>query len=211
MAAIPDAGTIDRWLCMCDVRSCPREPYRDWDDRRGREPCLIETPATECSDALRDVCGRAPGLHGFCDAPTLDTESGIVCFTQPDGTHRCSCPGTDVLVDLAETNCNLALRAACRTECESEAGHCEPSGNGYQCDCAVGLSETSQAYLCQDALRHLCEPSCENDAGACYWHSGGERISCRCEGDAELTTTDRDPNGRGDECLTPLARLCGEL
>jgi hypothetical protein len=93
-----------------------------------------------------------------------------------------------------EQDCENALATACLADCESDAGRCTVgTDHHYHCDCAVGISGTSEALLCEDALHGWCEPACENDRGACYYQPDGQRIVCSCNGDAELHVIEPEP------------------
>jgi hypothetical protein len=214
-----------RYVCSCDLAECPI--YVRIDNGENTPPgaalndCVVDGVASGCRDSLEAVCGMTEGEHGFCQheyyglTPTRPDQdppdsATVVCFEQSDGTYSCACPAESELVPTTETDCNRALLSACQAPCESTAGNCEPSANGYDCVCAAGFERTAETGLCEYALFHACEPACSNEEGGCYWDpSGGSQITCLCNDDSEPQSMERDPNVQGDECRTPLVETCG--
>lgn len=218
------------YRCSCDQSACPVNgrvvesdepdgtPQVEYDD------CLVEleSPAgrENCRQALQDVCGVAEGDNGFCErqyyklSPThegqVTPESATVACFETDAGHSCVCSLDEEPVVIEQSDCQLAMREACHTPCESELGSCEPTADGFDCTCGVGIGGFSEALLCEHALHHWCAPNCENERGACYLDPNGvPEIACTCNDDPTLHRMAMDPNVQGDECRTPLVETCG--
>jgi hypothetical protein len=219
------AEPVLRYACSCDLAACPLY-VADGVDPGGTpmmrlNDCVVDGVSSGCDDSLQSACGSSRGEHGFCEreyyglTPTRPDQNPpssatLVCFEQSDGTHSCQCPNETELVPTDESECSRALLTACQTPCESVAGQCSPTEDGYDCVCSAGFTRTVETALCDYALFHACEPQCSNEAGACYLDpSGGPQIICRCNEDTAPRVLERDPDVEGDECRTPLVDTCG--
>jgi hypothetical protein len=204
--------------CSCDTRQCPLDA-----DQTPDRACAIEVPFDNlsCEDTLFQVCGVRHDT--WCDVSGLSSQRKT-CWTQPDGTHLCQCPGSQQLEPSGESVCFMALNTACAGDCQSERGRCRhvpPVGgqssdlNQFRCECEQGVAGTSPAYFCEDALKVRCSPGCESARGACWKvpDASGQvnTADCLCAGSDQfvhLTESQWDPHG--EACVAPLVQVCGE-
>lgn len=207
----PAPGVPHSYRCDCDsdgVSPSTEPPIVN--DGGIADPSVVE--AATCDQALQVSCGLSGRYIGFCERHSSWSGEKLVCFEQPGQGFLCHCPNLDEPVLHDDPDCEGALRRACASDCETAAGRCTAGDKSrYTCQCAIGIGgEVEDAPLCEDALHWWCDPACENPRGACYWQPDGTRIVCQCAGDPELHITAPDPNVRGDECHTPLERICGK-
>lgn len=142
-------GRGARWLALvllpapsCDEQPAvgeqprePADPAAAQAERRAALDASVDASPAMAGDAADCHSRRLPGCdeqaaQGRCERPSDGELSPIECFTRPDGSHRCVCPGRAAPVVSPHRDCRAAAATACSAPCESDAGRCGPTDAG---------------------------------------------------------------------------------